>query len=89
MNALTRSKVQLAKTMTHRLLAQADQVHHHAGVFHVIGRLVIERRDVKIRIEHPIGMHQGIAIERGGDAVTVIVGGIQYREILLQVDSNQ
>ena len=73
----------------HLLLALAHEVHLDAAEGGVVERLVTERAQVEIGAELAIDAREEVQVELRGDALRVVVGGVQPRRILLEIDPDQ
>src|SRR5512134_2915525 len=67
----------------------AFQVHLDAAARRVVEGAVAERRQVEIGAELAIDASEEVQIESGGDAARVVVGGVEPRRVLLEIDPDQ
>jgi len=73
----------------HRLSRHAHQVHFHALQGRGIAGVVVEAFGVKVGVEFVVGAHQQVAVERRGHAGVVVVGRVQHRRVLNEIDADQ
>ena len=74
---------------TNDLVAAADEVHFDPPLGGVVEGPVGELLDVEVGAQFAIDPHQDVAVERGRDAPSVVVGGLDHARVLPQIDAEQ
>ena len=74
---------------TNDLVATADKVHFDPPSGDVVEGPVGELLDVEVGAQLAIDPHQDVAVERGRDAPSVVVGCLDHARILPQIDAEQ
>ena len=64
-------------------------MHFDATLEHVVKRMMLERRQIEIAVEFVVDARQQIQVKRSGDALRVVVSGVQACWIFFQIDSHQ
>ena len=81
--------MKLERADAHRLRARRPQSHLDPFASGVENRDVLERVDVEVGVELTIDHVEHVLVELGGDAGRVVVGGLERRHVLDQVEAEQ
>ena len=71
------------------LALQADQIHLDPLHLHIVGGVMDEGVQVEVGAQFAVGAQQDVLVEARRDAGGVVVGGMQPRRVLHQVDADQ
>lgn len=89
MDRLAVPEIEAMPIDSYPLVLAADQVHLNTPNFLVIKGMMGKRRRIEIGTQLTIDARQEIEIEGGGDAVGIVIGGIEYLRVFFQIDTNQ
>ena len=82
MNAVTGGEGQAAFAVLNRLAAAADQVHLDPALRFVVEGQVLKLTGLEIGVQNAVDVLQDVAIEGGGEAPGVVVGGVEDGAVL-------
>src|SRR5262245_54815574 len=88
MDGLAGAEFETAAGDAHALALAAGEMHLDAPALHVEEGLMAEGANVEIAAKLAIDAREQIEIEARGDALGVVVGGVEDRRILHQVDAD-
>ena len=88
-NRLSRREFEFVLPDHDHLITLADERYLDATVGAIVDGLMLETVDVEIRVQFAIDPPQQVEIEFCRDALAVVVGGLDRRDIFLQVDAHQ
>ena len=71
------------------LIAATDQMHFNPFIGGVVQGSVDELIEVEVSVEFAIDCMQDVAIERGCDPLSVVVGGFQQTRVFPPIDAEQ